>query len=903
MIEFRSIKTHIMKTKLLLLLAFICQISFAQVSNANLVAYYSFDNTLVNAGPGGSNYNLSLFGSGTNPAYLASGGITGGSINNSGCYEFNTTITLQNSAFFNLLESNPNQSFSVSYWAYNNQAQSSSSLRTHFEMFGSMFARGGLAWGISTQNGNFSLTSAANVSHTIGVWNHIALVYDASALRLRMYVNGFAYNEVATPANTIYKYNNKFVIGGGTDGNGDNSLIKAFAGRIDEMYVFNRALQQTEVTALYNKEVPTSSCPTGNYTANSQTLVDLLAGCTTINGNLTISGSGITNLSSLSSLTTINGNLQIINTTNLTSLNGLSNLTTINGTVSLGNTNISNLDGISNLNTVSGIGLSQNNSLTNIQGLSNVSGIISGAITIFQNNNLTNLSGLQNITQASSINITENLTLQNLNGLVGITTLTNNISNTLQIQQNNALTSLDGLNNLTTFTNNGGVKIIGNQALTSIDALAQINNLILIDILDNSNLSTCAIASVCNLLNVNANNVFILDNGTNCSTKAVVQSFCSAPICPTGNVTLTTQAEVDAFVAQYPNCTEINGNLTINGFNIPNLSGLSNLTSITGELLINITINNSVNVTGLQNISSVGGKLTIYRIGNLTNVNFLSGLTTVGSIEIGNEILTNIQGLSNITGALSGGIFINGCNNLTSLNGLQNITSLGGPLNIIFNPLLTDLTGLQGLTTINNTIGGVYNLWINNNANLTSLNGLNNLISFTKTTDPNNITTTGFGIFSNTNLANINALSSISSTLDVIAITNNPQLVTCAINPICNKLSNTTTGVTISGNATGCESITVVQAACAALSSSDFQLESNLKIYPNPFNSQITFELGNSYENITVLIHDITGKQLYQNSFSGNQLVINNLGNLPSGMYVATIITENGTSITKKIVK
>ena len=201
-------------------MAFICQVSLAQVSDANLIAYYSFNNTLTNGGPGGSTYNLSHFGSGTNPAYLASGGITGGSINNSGCFEFNTTITFQNSEFFNLLESNPNQSFSVSYWAYNNQAQSTSSIRTHFEMFGSMFARGGLAWGISTQNGNFSLTSAANVSHTIGVWNHIALVYDASALRLRMYVNGFAYNEVATPANTIFKYNNKFVIGGGTDGSG-----------------------------------------------------------------------------------------------------------------------------------------------------------------------------------------------------------------------------------------------------------------------------------------------------------------------------------------------------------------------------------------------------------------------------------------------------------------------------------------------------------------------------------------------------------------------------------------------------------------------------------------------------------------------------------------------------------
>lgn len=878
-----------MKTKLLFLMAFICQVSLAQVSDANLIAYYSFNNTLTNGGPGGSTYNLSHFGSGTNPAYLAYGGITGGSINNSGCFEFNTTITFQNSEFFNLLESNPNQSFSVSYWAYNNQALSTSSLRTHFEMFGSMFARGGLAWGISTQNGNFSLTSASYVSHTIGVWNHIALVYDASALRLRMYVNGFAYNEVATPANTIFKYNNKFVIGGGTDGSGDNSLTKAFSGRIDEMYVFKRALQQTEVTALYNKEIPTSSCPTGNYTANSQALVDLLAGCTTINGNLTISGSGITNLSSLSSLTTINGNLQIINTTNLTSLNGLSNLTTINGTVSLGNTNISNLDGISNLNIVSGIGLSQNNSLTNIQGLSNVSGIISGAITIFQNNNLTNLSGLQNITQASSINITENLTLQNLNGLAGITTLTNNISNTLQIQQNNALTSLDGLNNLTTFTNNGGVKIIGNQALTSIDALAQINNLILIDILDNSNLSTCAIASVCNLLNVNANNVFILDNGTNCSTKAVVQSFCSAPVCPSGNVTFTTQAEVTNFLAQYPNCTQINGNLTIEGWDVTNLSSLGNLTSITGDMNLYL-VNSSASLTGLQNITTVGGR--VYIEFQRPNVDYLSGLTSVGGLVVAGAGITNLNGLSNITGHIPGNLEVFN-NPMTNLTGLNNITSVGNDLLINFMHGLTNLTGLNNITSVGKS------LTIHFNNNLTSLNGLNNLT----TVGDINLINSGFSLRGNPLLTNISALENVTNIVRGFNLWDNASLTNCAIAPVCNKLANSTTNITLTGNATGCESIAIVQAACTALSSSDFELESNLKIYPNPFNYQITFDLGNSYENITVLIHDITGKQLSQNLFSGNRLVIDNLGNLPSGIYVATLTTENGTSITKKIVK
>lgn len=876
-----------MKTKLLLLLAFLCQISFAQVSNANLVAYYSFDNTLVNAGPGGSNYNLSYFGSGTNPAYLATGGVTGGSINNSGCFEFNTTITLQNSEFFNLLESNPNQSFSVSYWAYNNQAQSTSSIRTHFEMFGSMFARGGLAWGISTQNGNFSLTSAANVSHTIGVWNHIALVYDASALRLRMYVNGFAYNEVATPANTIFKYNNKFVIGGGTDGSGDNSLTKAFAGRIDEMYVFNRALQQTEVTALYNKEVPTSSCPTGNYTANSQALVDLLAGCTTINGNLTISGSGITNLSSLSSLTSVNGNLMISGATNLTSLNGLSNLTTINNALVIINSGITNLDGVSNLTSVSGISINQCSSLTSINGLSNVSGILTGDVIFYQNNNLTNLNGLQNITQARSLNISENTNLQNISSLSGLTTLTHNISNTLQLIQNNNLTNLNGLNNLTTFSNNGGVRIISNTSLTDIDALAAISNLAYLEITNNTNLSTCAIASVCNLLNVNTSNAFISGNGTNCSSKPVVQSFC--PTCPPGDVIFTTQTEVNNFLAQYPNCTQINGNLTIEGWDVTNLSNLGSLNSITGNLNMYL-VNSSASLTGLQNITSVGGR--VYIEFQRPNVDYLSGLTSVGGLVVAGAGITNLNGLSNITGHIPGNleVFNNPLNNLTGLN---NITSVGNDLLISFSNNLVDLTGLNNITSVGKS------LTIHFNNNLTSLNGLNNLT----TIGDINLNNSGFSLRGNPLLTNISALENVSNIVRGFNLWDNASLTNCAITPVCNKLANSTTNITLTGNATGCESIAVVQTACATLSSSDFELESNLKIYPNPFNSQITFDLGNSYENVTVLIHDITGKQLYKNSFSGNQLVINNLGNLPSGMYVATLTTENGTSITKKIVK
>jgi len=62
--------------------------------------------------------------------------------------------------------------------------------------------------------------------------------------------------------------------------------------------------------------------------------------------------------------------------------------------------------------------------------------------------------------------------------------------------------------------------------------------------------------------------------------------------CPTGGVFFSSQAEIDNFLVDYPNCTEIEGNLNIDEFfqtPISDLSPLQNLTVIGGELLIHET--------------------------------------------------------------------------------------------------------------------------------------------------------------------------------------------------------------------------------------------------------------------------------------------------------------------------
>lgn len=613
-----------MKTKLLLAFTLVAYYSLSQISTQNLIAYYPFDGNTQNALPGGGAYNLLDYGSGSNISYVFGGGVTGGAINNSNCYQFNNGKSLMATNFFGLLENNSNQDFSISYWvSYNSPVPSFGALNTQIEAFSSLFLRGTISYGVntsSTGSGGFNLGGSSTTFNTFPqVWYHITIVFNATQQTLTVYRDGNIFgSSITTSGNAIFKYNNRFVIGGGSNADGTANSSKSFSGKIDEVYVFNRALLPSEVTALFNKQIPTSSCPTGD-------------------------------------------------------------------------------------------------------------------------------------------------------------------------------------------------------------------------------------------------------------------------------VTFTTQAEVDAFVAQYPNCTEINGNLTIEGWDVTNLSNLGSLNSITGNLNMYL-VNSSASLTGLQNITTVGGR--VYIEFQRPNVDYLSGLTSVGGLVVAGAGITNLNGLSNITGHIPGNLEVFG-NPIANLTGLNNITSVGNDLLINFMPDLTNLTGLNNITSVGKS------LIIHFNNNLTSLDGLNNLT----TIGDINLINSGFSLRGNPLLTNISTLENVSNIVRGFNLWDNASLTNCAIAPVCNKLANSTTNITLTGNATGCESIAVVQAACDTLSASDFELESNLKIYPNPFNSQITFDLGNSYENITVLIYDITGKQLYQNSFSGNQLVINNLGNFPSGIYVATLTTENGTSIIKKIVK
>ena len=273
--------------------------------------------------------------------------------------------------------------------------------------------------------------------------------------------------------------------------------------------------------------------------------------------------------------------------------------------------------------------------------------------------------------------------------------------------------------------------------------------------------------------------------------------------CPTTADYFSYQDSINNFPANYPNCTEWNGDLCFAGWtdNITSLDSLIQLTSIDGWLCF-YEIYNLPDLSGLENLVSIGGKMQTCIIESFTDFSELSSLTSIGGkVEF-------IESTS-----------------VTSLTGLDNLKSIGESLTFQAYYNLTDFTGLDSLESI----GGGFGLTITNMDELVSLNGLNKLSSLSG----------GIDIISNSKLTNISALSNVISiggiidirlnnlltdisgiaNIDYTTITNvriedNPLLSTCEVQSICDYLENGSNN-TIDNNATGCNTEAEVLAACS----------------------------------------------------------------------------------------
>jgi len=475
----------------------------------------------------------------------------------------------------------------------------------------------------------------------------------------------------------------------------ENSAVIIFANREDVI-----GYQIQELLFDYAADSIKIQCLPEGITFSTQQEIDNFQinhpGCTEIEGDVIIEGNNITNLNGLNVLTTVFGNLSIgdyLGNPVLSDITGLENLNMTGGNLKImWNVNLPDLSGLVGLSSIGGdLIISTNDDLINLSGLENVS-FIGGTINIAFNNSLKSIETLSNVTSLGrgDLLIRYNDSLISLTGLENLT----EVAGYVDISGNGAET-LAGLNNLITI---GGHLEIGHSALTSISELGNllsIGDLLCIEdnnnltslaglenieantigdltIIGNDILTSCEVQSLCNYLQSPSGTVNICNNAAGCDNPVEIASNCGniLPCLPYGNYYFFSQEDIDGFQSNYPGCSELKGFVIVSGNNITNLSGLSMITSISGDFII-YSNNLLTDLAGLDNLSSIGGSLKILNNGlislnGLGNLSSIGGELRIGDVEDGNPALTSISALENIDAGTITKLYIRNNTSLSS---------------------------------------------------------------------------------------------------------------------------------------------------------------------------------------------------------------------------------------------
>nr|WP_295924009.1 hypothetical protein [uncultured Dyadobacter sp.] len=280
----------------------------------------------------------------------------------------------------------------------------------------------------------------------------------------------------------------------------------------------------------------------------------------------------------------------------------------------------------------------------------------------------------------------------------------------------------------------------------------------------------------------------------------------------------TTQAGIDAFHTDYPNCTALPGQLHISGADITDLSGLSQITSAGSAIIMETGIQN---LTGLENLITLQGGYQILENQALTS---LTGLGDVNELWISltqNNALTNLTGMEHFTSINS--LSVSDNSSLTSLKGLDNLTTVTRVLDISSGSQFADLKGIEKLTDVGD-------LWLQNVHSLADISALANLTMITGwlyirncdlITDLNGLSKVEeigeLALEFNQSLTSLTGMTSLRKITDRVVIANNEQLSECAIQAICEFIAVENAAAIITNNTGNCEDIDAVQTACSIL--------------------------------------------------------------------------------------
>ncbi|MDX1529887.1 MAG: T9SS type A sorting domain-containing protein [Rhodothermales bacterium] len=434
----------------------------------------------------------------------------------------------------------------------------------------------------------------------------------------------------------------------------------------------------------------------------------------------------------------------------------------------------------------------------------------------------------------------------------------------------------------------------------------------------------------------------------------------AAQVCD-GDVTLTTQAEVDAFA-----CAEVTGTIEVGpSTDITNLDGLSELTAVSGDFIIGHEklVNTALaDIGGLSSLVTVGGELRIAEAGALTTLDGLSALTSVGDLVIElnpvlesvaalsslttvegelqfdeNDVLANVDGLSALTSVgtlfiefsafenldgLSGltsigeDLILDNVDALTGVDGLAALLSVGGDVEIVFNDALANLDGLAALESV----GGSFS--ISENSVLADLDGLAGLATvdagFSVRENAQLVDLDGlagltavggnFRVRENEQLANLDGLAALTEISGDLDVTENGQLGDCC--GIFGLLDGGGVGgtVTIDANAPGCNSVPEVVAACSAVATEAGTERPGyaLAVFPNPAAGAATLRFGlPAPAAVRLAVYDVRGRLVgvvvEGEREAGPHVVEWDGAGLSGGVYVVRLEVEGASVVDRRV--
>ncbi len=285
--------------------------------------------------------------------------------------------------------------------------------------------------------------------------------------------------------------------------------------------------------------------------------------------------------------------------------------------------------------------------------------------------------------------------------------------------------------------------------------------------------------------------------------------------CPSGEIILASQSDIDNFTTNYPNCTDLLGDLNISDFNdndasdpITNLDGLSGITSVNGDLLLR-SCPELTDVQGLNQVETISGLFWMRGLDLITDLNITNNLETISSIRIEDlPLLTTISSFGMLD-TIDGLSFIN----LPLITQINNFTSLQNLSLFFIQATPVQSVDIQNVTELET------GLFLED----TELVTLDDFSHITKIGITNPEEAMVLALINNPFLQDISGIENADlSELNTLAISLNPVLSFCSVASVCSVLDPPSpTLITLQIIDNGCGSLSDVVSECDALFGDD----------------------------------------------------------------------------------